>query len=288
MRAAPSLYPAGARDTEESPLSAISWPAIFGGAITAAAGSLVLTLIGSGLGFAALSPWPNAGASATTFTVIAGLWLIVTQWVSSGLGGYITGRLRTKWVRLHTHEVFFRDTAHGLLTWGLASVVGAVMVASVGSSVVGTSTRAVASAASGMARGAAEATPLLERRAYDVDNLFRGDKADLAASARDARAETMRIFAASLGKGEMPAADRSYLASLVATRTGLSQADAEKRVDAAISDEKQAETAVRETADKARKSAAAITIFTALSMLIGAFVACAAAAYGGSLRDEHP
>jgi len=275
--------------TTESSVSAISWPAIFGGAIVAASTTLILMLIGSGLGFAMVSPWPNAGVSATTFTVIAGIWLIVTQWVSSGLGGYITGRLRTKWVRTHTHEVFFRDTAHGLLTWAMAAVFGAAILASVAGSIVGTGTRAAATVASGAAQGAgAAAAPLAQQQAYEVDSLFRGEKGDAAGSARDPRAEATRIFARGLTSGGIPAADRDYLANVVAERTGLSHDDAQKRVDDAIAQEKAAELKVREAADAARKSSAAFAIFTAISMLIGAFIACAMSAYGGNLRDEHP
>jgi hypothetical protein len=268
--------------TVESKVSAISWPAIFGGAVAAAATTVVLVLLGSGLGLTAISPWPNQSTSATTFTIAAGIWLIVVQWISSGLGGYLTGRLRTKWVRTHTHEVFFRDTAHGLLTWGLASVVGALIAASALTSAVGTTARAGATMASGAAQGA-----LAQRQAYDVDGLFRGEKPELASSSRDAHAEITRIFTSNVN-GDIPDADRAYLADTIATRTGLSQDDAKKRVDAAITDEKAAELKARQAADTARKSAAATAIFTALSMLIGAFIASAAAAFGGSLRDEHP
>ena len=95
--------------------SAASWPAIIAGAFVAASISLVLFVLGSGLGFAEISPWPGHGATATTFAVTTAIWLIVMQWVSSAAGGYITGRLRTRWHGTHTHEVFFRDTAHGLL-----------------------------------------------------------------------------------------------------------------------------------------------------------------------------
>ncbi len=288
MALEPATFPSDSRVTAESAVSAISWPAIFGGAIAASSITLVMLLIGSGLGFSSLSPWPNGGPSATTFTVVAGIWLVVMQWLSSGVGGYITGRMRTKWVRAHTHEVFFRDTAHGLLTWGLASLIGALIVASASSAVIGTSTRAAATMAAGAAQGAGAAASIAEHRAYDVDSLFRGEKPDLASSGRDVRAETTRILAGSLRDGEMPASDRTYLAATVATRTGLSQADAEKRVDDVIAQEKAAETKARQAADAARKSAAAVSIFTAISMLIGAFIASAAAAYGGSLRDEHP
>jgi hypothetical protein len=286
---AADTYPLDSRLTAESPVSAISWPAIFGGAIVAASTTLVLVLVGSGLGFALVSPWPNGGASATAFTVVAGIWLIVIQWLSAGLGGYITGRLRTKWVRIHTHEVFFRDTAHGLLAWGLATVVGAMLVASAGSSAIGTGTRAAASVTAGIAQGAGSAAgPLAQQQAYDVDGLFRGQKPDLAASEANVRGETTRILARGLANGDVPSADRDYLTTVVADRTGLSHDDAQKRVDDVIAQEKAAEGKVRQAADAARKSAAAFAIFTAISMLIGAFIACAAAAFGGSLRDQHP
>src|ERR1700726_203541 len=148
----------------ESSVSAVSWRAILGGAVAASATSVVLGLLGLGFGFAVMSPWPNAGATAATFTIVGGIWLIVVQWLSSGIGGFITGRLRTKWANLHTHEVFFRDTAHGFLTWAVAVVLGAFIAASAVSSSVGTATRAAGAAASGAAQGAA--------RAYDVDALY--------------------------------------------------------------------------------------------------------------------
>ena len=282
MLSDPLTYSPEQHGTAESSVSAVSWPAIFGGAIAAASISLILVLLGSGLGLAYLSPWPNAGASATTFTIAAGLWLIIVQWLSSGLGGFITGRLRTKWVQTHTHEVFFRDTANGLLTWGLASLVSVAILTSAGFSTVGAATRATATMASGAA------SSLAQTRSYDMDSLFRGEKPELASSDASTRAESTRIFADGLRNGSIPDGDRTYLASLVASRTGLSDADAQKRVDDVIAQEKKAENDARAMADSARKSAAEIAIFTALSMLIGAFIASAAAAYGGSLRDEHP
>jgi len=289
----------------ESSVSAVSWPAVFGGGVVALSTSLILLALGSGLGFASLSPWSGSGASATTFTVMTAIGLVVVQWVSSGLGGYITGRLRTKWVGVHTHEVFFRDTAHGFLTWSLATVVGAVLLTSAVTSVVSGGVHAAATAASGAAKGAGQAVSAVAEAAgpssvsgYDVDRLFRADKpaapAANGASAtapnttgQDSSGEAMRILAASVASGDMPPADRTYLAQLVASRTGVSQADAEKRVDDVIASEKAAEAKAKQAADSARKAASAASFATALSMLIGAFIACCAAAYGGSLRDEH-
>jgi hypothetical protein len=120
---AETLVAGEAGHTLELSASAISWAAIIGGASAAVALSLILLALGSGFGLASVSPWPNSGASVTTLTVMTAIWLVVVQWISSGLGGYLTGRLRTKWVGVHTHEVFFRDTAHGLLAWAVELVL---------------------------------------------------------------------------------------------------------------------------------------------------------------------
>jgi hypothetical protein len=276
----------------ESAVSAVSWAAVFGGAVVALSITLVLIALASGLGLASLSPWSGRNPSATTFTVTTAIGLIVVQWISSGLGGYITGRLRTKWVGVHTHEVFFRDTANGFLTWALATVVGTILLASAASSVVGGTVNAAATVASGAAAGAGQAAVQSGNSGsvvsgYDVDSLFRSDTPASDANSPAAASEASRILAAGMRTGDIPPADRTYLAKLVAARTGISQADAEKRVDDVITRVKAAEAKARQAADTARKAASAFSIATALSMLIGAFIACAAAAYGGSLRDEY-
>ncbi len=284
---------AGAADTVESSRSAVSWSAIAAGAFAAAAASVVLVALGSGLGFATASPWARNGASLTAFAVSTGIWLIVVQWVAAGLGGYITGRLRIKWVGTHTHEVFFRDTAHGFVTWAVATVLVAVIVSSAASSMLGAAARVAGTAAAegaqaeGGAGAAAAGTSAVS--AYDIDLLFRSDRSGAnAASAADTRGEATRILLRGLANGDVPAADRAYLAQAVAARTGISESDAETRVNDVISQVKAAATRVRQAADTARRAAAATSIFTALSLLIGAFIASVAAAIGGRQRDLHP
>ena len=109
----------------ESGQSATSWAAIIAGGVAAAALTLVLLAFGSGMGFSAVSPWSNAGVSASTFKLATGVYLIIVSMLSSTIGGYIAGRLRTKWVGLHSEEVLFRDTAHGFLAWAFAAILGA-------------------------------------------------------------------------------------------------------------------------------------------------------------------
>ena len=178
----------------ESSVSAVSWSAILGGAVVSAAVALTLSALGFGIGLAASSPWPYHGLSPKSFTIAAAIWLVVVQWLSAAAGGYITGRLRTKWVGLHTHEVFFRDTAHGFITWATGTVIGAMVLGSVVSSLLGSG----------------------------------ADAAAVAAGSSNVQ---------------------------LATTEG---------------------------------AAATAAIYTALSMVIGAFVACVCAALGGHQRDQHP
>ena len=271
--------------------SAASWAAIFAGALVAAAASLVLFTLGTGLGFAAISPWPGHGVTATTFAMTTAVWLIVMQWVSSLLGGYITGRLRTKWVGTHTHEVFFRDTAHGFVTWALATVMVAAVAATSAFSAIGGGVHAVAGVASAgaaaAAQGAAAGGPS-QGSTYGADKLFRTVGPGTGQSSGDPRMEAAHIVANAWSTGTVPDADRTYLAELVAARTGVSQADAQKRVDEFIAAAQDAATKAKAEADAARKAAAEAAIYLALSMIIGAFIASVAGAVGGRLRDEHP
>lgn len=263
--------------------SAASWPAIIAGAFVAAAVSLTLLALGSGLGFASISPWPGKGVTATTFAATTAIWLILTQWVSAGLGGYLAGRLRTRWIGTHAHEVFFRDTAHGLITWAVASVL---VAAAIGSS-IGTSVAAAGRAVGAAGRTAAEgASAVSHGSAYDIDRLLR--PADVGAPQADPKPEVAHIIANAAVTGDVPDGDRAYLAQLVAARTGITLEDAQKRVDGFLSDVKDAEAKAKATADAARKVAAKASIYLALSMLVGAFIASVSAALGGRLRDEHP
>lgn len=275
----------------ESPVSAISWAAIIGGAIAIGAISLILLALGAGLGFASVSPWSNSGASVTTFGVVAAIWLIVVQWLSSAFGGYLTGRLRTKWVSVESDEVYFRDTAHGFLAWALAAVITTAVLASVTSSLVGRAARIAGSVTASAAQGAAETAPqsgasALDPTGYLVDTLFRTDHPDVNANFQAVRAETNRIIIHGLSGGDIPTADKTHLAQLVAARTGLSQPDAAKRVDDVVAQAKAAEVKGRQAADQARKAASYLSFFTAFSMVIGAFVAAVAATVAGHRRDR--
>jgi hypothetical protein len=268
----------------ESPVSAISWAAVLAGTVVMVSLTFILLALGSGLGLAAVSPWPGHGVSATTFTVVTAISLIVIQWIASAVGGYTTGRLRTKWVGVHTHEVFFRDTAHGLVTWSAAAIIGMLLLA-----------HSVARTAGTAVHGAATVSQELEHVAagpndgnaasYDLDSLFRSPSAEPVSA--DRQREVGRLLSNALAAGGISADDKTYLTNLVAARSGVTPEQAQQRVDDVMLRLKEADTKARQAADAARKGAAETSIYMALSMFLGAFIACAAAALGGKLRDEH-
>ncbi|HVY12549.1 MAG TPA: hypothetical protein VHB73_03180 [Alphaproteobacteria bacterium] len=257
-------------DIHTGPAGGVAWGAILAGAATVAAAMLILFPLGAALGFSALSPWHPMNGTGKALTMLGAVWLIVVQWLSAGLGGYLTGRLRTAWQGAHTHEVFFRDTVHGFLAWAVAALASLLLLAAAATTI------------------AAHHSPRMEESAnnaaaYYSDSLFRSDsygsRNRVAASEQD-RVEAGRILMRGMGPEGLADDDRSYLAGLVSQRAGLSSSEAEKRVDDTVAHEKA-------QADKARKAAATASVFAFLAMLIGAFIASTAGALGGAHRDAH-
>ncbi len=256
--------------------SPVSWAAIVAGAVAAAALTLVLIAFGSGLGLSSISPWSGSGVSASTFQIGTGIYLVIVSVMSSAIGGYVAGRLRTKWVGVHNNEVFFRDTAHGLLAWALATLISATAL-------VSTTAYLANGAIAGGTAASSQALGRLGSSEMYVDRLFRPapgqsptepDKGNFAP-----RAEVLRLWRADFHDGaDLSPADRAYVAQVVAARTGLNQADAEKRIDAVVAEAKSA-------ADVARRNAAHLSFWLTAALLFGAFAASLAAAEGGALRD---
>ena len=285
----------------------VSWGAVLAGAAAAAALSFILLILGVGLGLSSVSPW-SFNATAIGVSTIA--WLAFMQLAASGIGGYMAGRLRVKWSAIHTDEVHFRDTAHGLLAWAVATLVtvallaggtravlsGAIDAGSGVAAAVAPAVGAGAAAAGAKAGEGSSANPL----DYFSDMLLRAAPAPAATGApavtdpgvtvADQRVEIGKIFATGLSTGSLSADDRAYLSQLVAKRTGLSQAEAEARVDAvygrAAKAAADAKAAAQQAAETARKAGAHTALWMFVALLLGAFVASLAATFGGRQRDH--
>lgn len=292
---------------------AVCWSAIFAGAAAAAALSLILLLLGAGLGLSSVSPWANKGVSAGTFGISTIVWITVTQILASGMGGYLAGRLRTKWVGVHTDEVYFRDTANGFLAWAVASLVTAALLASAIGAIVNGGVQAAATVAGGAATAAVSismgdqnsestngsANSADNQLRYFIDALFRSDpnvtsiednsNTKDSTKQSDVNQEVVRIFINSMGDKTLPANDVTYIGQLISKNTGLSQQEAESRVNTIytnlqkkISD---AEMVAKIAAEKARKATIYATLWLFVSLLMGAFSASLAATWGGRNRD---
>jgi hypothetical protein len=273
-------YRVGVAETSvnnEANSSGVSWAAVIGGGFVTAALSLILLALGTGLGLSSVSPWSNVGVSTSAIGTAAIVWLIFMQIISSSMGGYLAGRLRTKWANIHTDEVYFRDTAHGFLAWAVALVITAAFLAAAAASMVG-ATASSAAGGTGRATGVQAEGREFDPNEYFIDTLFRSESAKPDSNSTSVRSEAGRIFANALRQGDI-SADKSYLAQLVAARTGLSQGDAEKRVSDVFA-------RAQQTADTARKTMAHSLLWVFLALLIGAFCASFAATIGGRQRDH--
>jgi len=291
--------------------SAVSIKAIAAGATASVALSLVLVAFGAGVGFSVVSPWADRGVSATTFSISAGVYLIVVAMLASTVGGYIAGRLRTQWRSVDANERYFRDSAHGFLVWALATVVSAVLLGSA-------FTHVLSGASAGLAPAAVSGAPAQGSPAdIYIDALLRTDPmpgtpaektnqatlpvtqdqqpaplqggqiAPTPPAPREApgpvgvdRGEIARILMPALTRGGIVSEiDRTYLLRLVSARTGLPSDEAGKRVSQVI-------TQATAAADQARSAAAKFALWLAASMLAGALAASLAAIEGGNLRNR--
>ena len=274
--------------------SFVEWGAIIAGGVMASALSFVLLTFGGAIGLSTTSPW--SGASGSTVAYLAVFWALAQQIGAFLVGGYIAGRMRSRWAESNADEVEFRDGLHGGLVWAIGIVVGAALILSTAGSAVRTGAEAVGRVASAAASN-------IDPSAYFVDGMLRPAPAGAtapggpapaptapagqqSANTGELRAEIGRILARSIANGSLADADRTYLANVVGRQTGLPPQEAERRVTEAYA---QASRAAKEAADKARRTAVLGGFVTAAGLMISLAAAWWAAVKGGNHRDtSHP
>lgn len=257
--------------TQFHTLPYVEWSAIFAGAVVAMAVSFVLLAFGSAVGLSAVSPWTSTRTSVTAVSLGAGFWMILVAVWSFALGGYLAGRMRHRHSGASASEVNFRDGTHGAVVWAVSVTIGAIIAALSAASIVGSGIEAGANAARG-----AGADPV----SAATDSLLRVNTANPNARTEDVRPEIARLLArAAASPADMSAADRTYLNGLVAARAGIAPADAERRVNEAV-------TTMRQAVERARKVAVVVGFISAATLLLGAAAAWWGATMGGQHRDE--
>lgn len=290
-----NIYPNTGAIVNDANTSGVTWSAVFAGAVAGSALALILLVLGIGLGLSSVSPWSYTSSKAIGTSTIA--WLAFMQLASSALGGYLAGRLRVKWTNIHTDEVYFRDTAHGLLAWAVAALISVATLASIGDAILNTTAKAGSGAAAAAMAGATgkgthkgwhTANPV----EYYSDMLFRSDMAPDQATSWQLHREVDNIFITDMPYGKLSQNDHDYLTRIVAKRSGLATTDAGRWVDEVYALFMQNYTvmtnAAQQKADDARKAGAYASLWMFIAFLLGAFVASLSATFGGAQRDKVP
>ena len=257
--------------------TAVSWSAAIAGAVTAVAIGFILLALGSGIGLALASPYA-ASPSVTTMTVGGAVWLVLTHSLAFAAGGFVAGRLRLHASGSASEETRFRDGANGLIAWGIGVLLIAFLVAGASTASLLAGARAGTTAITEVARETSS-----DQLGYFVDTLLRTPQGRQTATTEQDRAQVLRILGAAVRNGRLADEDRSYLAGLVAARSGITQDQAQARVDDIIN---RARESLKNAADTARKAAEFLAFWTFLSLLFGAVAATLAGMLGGELRDE--
>lgn len=273
----------------------IEWTPIIAGALAVSAISFLLLTFGGAVGLSLTSPWPGTGARLWVVAFAVLWWMVVVQIGSFAAGGYLAGRMRSRWGTSTTPESQFRDSVHGFMVWVVGVLIGALVLGMIGSGAARTGVQSASLLAGGAATAASAAKP--GPADYAVDLLFRpvaggeprttpGNDRTASGNEEAVRNEANRIFASAIANRALSQRDYDYLTQVVVTRAGLSQNEAQQRVQAAVSEAQNLEVKAREQADKARKSAIITGFMAAASLLIGMLAAVSSAAAGGRHRDE--
>lgn len=276
----------------------LEWGPIIGGAVGAASLSFLLLTFGGAVGLSLTSPWPDTGARLWVVGLAIAWWMVLVQIGSFAAGGYLAGRMRSRWSD-STLESGFRDSTHGFMVWAVGVLFGAIVFAVVGLSTAKTATQSASVVAAGATTGATSNPRLISATPsdYAVDLLLRPQPSQPGSAGADtknangdveaARSEANRIFAGAIRNQAITERDRSYLGQLVVARTGMPEAEAQKRVDAAITEARDLELKARQQVDKARKATVVTAFIAAVSLLISLAAAIVAAGAGARHRDEN-
>jgi hypothetical protein len=273
-----------------SSISYVEWGAVLAGAVLAASLSFVLLTFGTGIGLSLLSPYPahSYGRAAAS---IAALWLLVVPIAAFLIGGYVAGRMRAPSEGADEAQTEFRDGIHGALVWGVGILFGALLTFFAASATAQTGAAIGASADKGAVYApaldtlfapvnVADASPSASPATPAARSTTGAPSSSTPTRALEDHDGAERILASSVAAGHLGVADRTYLTALISQRTGLSSADAERRVD-------QSYEQARNAADSARKAGVVAALVTATALLIALAGAWYGAQRGGHHRDSN-
>ena len=278
-------------DTRAVLLNQVSWGAIFAGAVTALVTQVILNLVGVGVGLSSVGVNAADNPAASTFSLGAGLWFVVSGIVASLAGGAIAGRLSGK-------ALPGAAALHGLVSWAVTTLVVIYLLTSAASGLVGGTLSTVSGALGGAGNlvggtvqtAAQAAAPSLAKVSNPLDGIEDKVRQQAAGqdpqAARDAAVAAVKALFTGDASQKQQAESRAADALAKAQNIPVDQArqqvqDYEKQYAQAV------ETAKRKAEDAAVAAKSAATqgaFYAAIALLLGA----AAAFFGGRLGAPKP
>lgn len=143
-----------------SSMRRISWGAVFAGVVLALVVQLLLNMLGAGIGLSTVDAVEGDTPSAAAFGISAGIWWLVSSLIALFIGGWIAGHLAG--IPRNSDGII-----HGLLAWGLSTLLLLYILASAVGSAVGGAFGMAGNVLSAAGQGVAAVAPEVAGAASD-------------------------------------------------------------------------------------------------------------------------
>ena len=266
----------------------ISWAAIFGGVILVVAVQLLLSMLGAGIGLGTVNVNAGSTPNASSLGMSAGLWWLISSVISLAFGGYVAA-----W--LAGIELRWDGMLHGLITWGIATLLTIYLLSSAVGSIIGGGFSALGSVTSAAGSGIKDAAqPLAQASGVSPDMVQQQAQAYLkpadpdpaTMTPQDAQKQVATDLVTYAKGGQDAPAAKAHIIAIMAAQQHISQDDAGKQFDANEAKVKQTKDEAIQTAKNAADESASAASKTAFAGFGDLLLGAIAAAIGGSLAVQ--
>ena len=266
----------------------ISWGAIIGGVILVVSVQLLLSLLGAGIGLDQVNTNAGTTPNASSLGIGAGAWWIISSIIALAFGGYASA-----W--LAGIELRWDGLLHGLITWGIATLLTVWLLTSAIGGIIGGGASALgglASAAGGGLKDAAQpvaqaagVTPdMVQQQAQAYLKPANPDPASM--SPQDAQKQIATNLVTYAKGGPDAAAAKTQIVAIMAAQQHIPADQAAKQFDDAQAKLQQEKAQAIQTAKNAADATATAASHTSFAAFADLLIGAIAAAIGGSLAIQ--
>ncbi|SMC51162.1 hypothetical protein SAMN06297251_10378 [Fulvimarina manganoxydans] len=250
-------------------LNKVSWGAIFAGVTIALVTQVILTLLGAGIGIAAIDPTGSASSnpSATGFSIGAAVWTVASALISAFAGGYIAARMSGRADRLAAG-------LHGLTTWAFTTLLVLYLLTTTVGSLVGGAIGGVTSAVGNLGQSAIQSAAPALANANPLDAI-REQVRSTGTDPEALQARAVDAIRSVVTAGEDGAEQaRNQAAQALAEARGIPVDQARQQVTQMEQQYQDAVQSAKQTATEAAEATASVistgSLLAALGLVLGA------------------